>query len=191
MAQGPTDTEAALLRQFRAGAPDAARRLYDRYVRYLTAIATRYTGNADDTADVLQEAFIKIFAALPDFSFRGEGSLKAWVARVVLNETLRFLGQKHRLAIADDDVERLQLPDDDTCTTDDLPADVVYDMIRTLPDGYRTIFNLYVVEEKSHREIATMLGIKENTSASQLHKAKAMLAERIRAYRIQHDLYAI
>lgn len=191
MSQGPTDTEAALLRQFRAGAPDAARRLYDRYVRYLTAIATRYTGNADDTADVLQEAFIKIFAALPDFSFRGEGSLKAWVARVVLNEALRFLGQKHRLAIADDDVERLQLPDDDTCTTDDLPADAVYDMIRTLPDGYRTIFNLYVVEEKSHREIATMLGIKENTSASQLHKAKAMLAERIRAYRTQHDLYTI
>lgn len=191
MAQGPTDTEAALLREFRAGAPDAARRLYDRYVRYLTAIATRYTGNADDTADVLQEAFIKIFAALPDFSFRGEGSLKAWVARVALNEALRFLGQKHRLAIADDDVERLQLPDDDTCPTDDLPADAVYDMIRTLPDGYRTIFNLYVVEEKSHREIAAMLGIKENTSASQLHKAKAMLAERIRAYRTRHDLYTI
>ena len=56
-------------------------------------------------------------------------------------------------------------------------------MIRELPDGYRTIFNLYVIEEKSHREIAQLLGIKENSSASQLHRAKAMLAEKIRNYK--------
>ena len=72
-----------------------------------------------------------------------------------------------------------------------IPADVIYDLIRKLPDGYRTIFNLYVIEGKSHKEIAAMLDIKVNTSASQLHRAKAMLAAKIRHYQSTSEILSI
>ena len=72
--------------------------------------------------------------------------------------------------------------------TEDIPESVIQEMIKKLPDGYRTIFNLYVFEDMSHKEIASMLGIKENSSASQLHRAKAMLAKWINEYRKTSDL---
>ena len=79
----------------------------------------------------------------------------------------------------------MDTPDEDPDSMS-VPPDVIYQMIRELPDGYRTIFNLYVIEEKSHREIAQLLGIKESSSASQLHRAKAMLAEKIREYKTEY-----
>ena len=74
-------------------------------------------------------------------------------------------------------------PDAGDADVEDIPADVLQDMIRRLPDGYRTVFNLYVMEELSHKEIASMLGISESTSASQFHRARAILASAIREYR--------
>ena len=88
-------------------------------------------------------------------------------------------------------VIRMATPEDEAVEepdTDNLSADVIQGMIRELPDGYRTVFNLYVFEEKSHKEIAAMLGITESTSASQFHRAKALLASKIREYRKKHDM---
>lgn len=109
------------------------------------------------------------------------------MTRITVNESLKFLRENEKTRkmfegyVQEDEV--VEEPD-----TDNLSADVIQGMIRELPDGYRTVFNLYVFEEKSHKEIAAMLGITESTSASQFHRAKALLASKIREYRKKHDM---
>jgi len=176
-----TPDEEQLLRKARNGDNAALERLYSQYVRYLTAMCSRYLNNDEDIKDVLQESFIKIFSSLDDFEFRGRGSLKAWMGRITLNETLKFIKAKSRLDIVDMEGEKFEASDDDLIT-DQIPSEVLHRFIHELPDGYRAVFNLYVIDEKSHKEIAQMLGIKQSTSTSQLHKAKALLARKIRQY---------
>lgn len=155
--------------------------LYDTYVRYLTAVCARYISDDDDLKDVLQEAFVRVYTAIGDFEYRGAGSLRGWLSRIAVNQALKHLRDDKMLRVpldgACDDLT------DDTPDTDDIPSEVIYEMIRQLPTGYRAVFNLYVIEDYSHREISQMLGISESTSASQLHRAKALLAARIREYR--------
>ena len=157
--------------------------IYRKHVRYLSALCSRYIIEDEDIRDVLQESFIKIFTSLDRFKYRGEGSLKAWMAKITLNETLKFVRNNSRLPIDSIDDKDINIADGDSMETEDIPTDVLHQFIRELPDGYRTVFNLYVIDDKSHKEIAQLLGIKENTSASQLHKAKSMLAQKIKHYR--------
>ena len=157
--------------------------IYRKHVRYLSALCSRYITEDEDIKDVLQESFIKIFTSLDSFEYRGEGSLKAWMAKITLNETLKFVRNNSRLPINSIDDKDTNIADGDSMETEDIPTDVLHRFIRELPDGYRTVFNLYVIDDKSHKEIAQLLGIKENTSASQLHKAKSMLAQKIKHYR--------
>lgn len=157
--------------------------IYRKHVRYLSALCSRYITEDEDIKDVLQESFIKIFTSLDSFKYRGEGALKAWMAKITLNETLRFVRNNSRLPIDSIDDKDMNIADGDSMETEDIPTDVLHQFIRELPDGYRTVFNLYVIDDKSHKEIAQLLGIKENTSASQLHKAKSMLAQKIKHYR--------
>lgn len=159
------------------------RELYDRYASYLTAVASRYLADADCVKDVLQEAFIKVFQRMERFEYRGEGSLKAWVTRIVVNESLHELRRTKRL------LPEAQLPDtaeDEDPDVVDVPPRVLQEMIMRLPDGYRTVFNLFVFEQMPHKEIASLLGIKENSSASQLLRAKACLAREIKEYRLKN-----
>lgn len=157
--------------------------IYRKHVRYLSALCSRYITEDEDIKDVLQESFIKIFTSLDSFKYRGEGALKAWMAKITLNETLKFVRNNSRLPIDSIDDKDINIADGDSMETEDIPTDVLHQFIRELPDGYRTVFNLYVIDDKSHKEIAQLLGIKENTSASQLHKAKSMLAQKIKHYR--------
>ena len=171
------------LRKALDGDNTATEWIYRRHVRYLSALCSRYITEDEDIKDVLQEAFIKIFISLNSFTYRGEGSLKAWMARITLNETLKFLRNNSRLNLASIDDTDMNIADGNSMETDGISTDVLHQLIRELPDGYRTVFNLYIIDDKSHKEIASLLGIKENTSASQLHKAKAMLAQKIKLYR--------
>lgn len=173
--------EKELAERVATGSQAAARQLYSCYVRYLTAVCSRYIADDESLKDVLQDSFLKIFSSVGSFQYRGEGSLKGWMTRIALNESLKFLRQAGRLQFADLRDEMNAIPDDNPDTTA-VPSNVIHSIIRSLPDGYRTIFNLYVIEEKSHKEISTLLNIKESTSASQLHRAKAMLATRIKQY---------
>jgi len=152
--------------------------LYDRYAGYLAAVCARYIPDDDDVKDVLQDAFIKIFQSMDRFSWRGEGSLKAWMTRIVVNDSLKALRRKKPLPLLDS----LPEPAEEEPAFDAVPLPVLQGMIRKLPDGYRTVFNLFVFEDKPHREIASLLGIKENSSASQLYHAKALLARWIKDY---------
>lgn len=171
------------LRKALDGDNTATEWIYRKHVRYLSALCSRYITEDEDIKDVLQESFIKIFTSLDCFKYRGEGSLKAWMAKITLNETLKFVRNNSRLPIDSIDDKDMNITDGDSMETEDIPTDVLHQFIRELPDGYRTVFNLYVIDDKSHKEIAQLLGIKENTSASQLHKAKSMLAQKIKHYR--------
>ncbi len=162
--------------------------IYRRHVRYLYALCSRYITDDEDIKDVLQDAFVKIFSSLNKFKYRGDGSLKAWMARITLNETLTFLRNSSRLSFASIDDTGMDIPDNAPVETEGIPTDILHQFVRELPDGYRTVFNLYVIDDKSHKEIAAMLGIKQTTSASQLFKAKAMLARKIKQYRNQNSI---
>lgn len=163
------------------GDSDAMKALYDRHVGYLAAICSRYVVNDEDVKDILQDSFIKIYSSIGSFDCRGEGALRGWMKKIVVNETLKFVKRAGRIDFQSLTCENIDVADDDP-DVDRVPAKVIYEMIRELPDGYRTIFNLYVFENRSHREIASEFNIKESTSASQLHRAKALLASKIRQY---------
>lgn len=181
MTQGENNEE-ELLRRVQEGDRAATQALYRRHVGYLAAVCSRYIAGEDDVKDVLQDCFLKIFAAIGSFTYRGRGSLRGWMARIALNETLKFLSRNSRIDFTELNEEEVHVADEEPCAEGIAPQ-VIHELIRELPDGYRTIFNLYVVEEKSHKEIAGLLHIKESTSASQLHRAKALLAEKIRKCR--------
>lgn len=171
-----------LLKRVRQGDLKAMRELYDRHVKYLSAVCSRYIINPEDVKDVLQESFLKIFSSIDSFEYRGAGSLRGWMSRIVLNDSLKFVRKNGRMEFVELSGAEMDKPEE-VPDTSDIPSSVIFDMIRELPDGYRAIFNLYVVEGKSHKEIAGLLGIKESTSASQLHRAKAMLADKIKQYK--------
>lgn len=162
--------------------------VYGLYSGYLFALCLRYITDRDRARDILQDSFVKIFSSAGRFSYRGPGSLKAWMSRITVNEALKFLRDSARenAATSLDALDSFPDTAGEDPDISDIPASVIQDMIRRLPDGYRTVFNLYVFEDMSHKEIADRLGIKENSSASQLHRARAMMAGWITDYRKQH-----
>lgn len=184
---GRQGSEEKLIERLRAGDAAAAEQLYRQHARYLTAVCSRYLANDEDVKDVLQEAFLKVFSTIGRFRYQGEGSLRAWMTRIAINESIDLLKAKQRMPLDDLSDSLLGMPDEPP-PTEQVPADVLHRLVRELPEGYRLVFNLYVMEGKSHREIASMLGIKEGTSASQLYKAKATLATKINQYiREKHE----
>lgn len=155
---------------------------YAQYGGRLMALCTRYVGNDEDAKDVLQDSVMKMLTHVADFDYRGEGSLMAWATRIVVNQSLAFLRSRHREQL----LLSWRLPDeaeDPDPDIDDVPPEVLHRLVSQLPVGYRTVLNLYIFEERSHSEIGQLLGIKPDTSASQLHRAKNQLAKWIRQYR--------
>ena len=131
-----------------------------------------------------QDAFIQIFNHVDGFEYRGEGSMKAWVTRIVVNHALKALRGSGRLVFVDDVPDA---PEEEDFSVPPIPAAEIQKLIQALPDGYRAVFNLFVFEKKSHKEIAALLGIKEDSSASQFFRARALLARQIKTYIKEHD----
>lgn len=178
------EKERELLQQILCGNGIAMKEFYTIYSGYLTTVCSRYIFDKDDIKDVLQESFIKIFKSIANFEYKGLGSLRAWSTRIVVNESLTFLKRKSKLEILNRPVWDLpDMPDEEEPDLEEIPTSVILEIIRTLPSGYRTVFNLYIFEKKSHKEIASILKITENTSASQLHRAKSLLAKQISIYK--------
>lgn len=162
------------------------RELFDAYAGYLAAVCHRYISDPDEAKDILQEALIKIYSQMDRFEYRGEGSLRAWMTRIVVNDSLKALRRKPLFTRVDNFPDLAEEDDSDPGFAD-VPIGVIQEMIRALPDGYRTVFNLFVFENKSHREIADLLGIKENSSCSQYFRARALLARQIQEYKKNHS----
>jgi len=175
-------TEADLTQRLKAQDREAMRQFYVLMAGYLTAVCHRYLREEEDVKDVLQESFIIIFSSIDQFEFRGEGSLKAWASRIVSNEALKAL-RKDNVESPFSFIDHIPDTADDDPEVDNVPAEIIQQFIRKLPPGYRAVFNLYVFEDKTHQEIAQILHIKESSSASQLHRAKEMLAREINEYK--------
>lgn len=177
-------TEVQLLEALRRKDSTGIRSFYDRYVGYLTAVALRYVPDQSAVKDILQDAFIRMIDAADRFEYRGEGCLKSWACRIVVNGALKTLRGQGKLQYVEDLPD---VPEEEDVPVQKVPAAMLQRMIQELPDGYRTVFNLYVFEKKSHREIAGLLGIKEDSSASQFFRARALLARQIKTYLKEHE----
>ena len=171
------ETERQLLEAIRGGEKAALRRLYDRYSGYAMAVGLRYIPERDEVRDVLQDSFVKILTSIRQFNYQGEGSLKSWVSRIVSNRSIDYLREHQRFMLVDNMPEEPDEPEEPDVGR--VPPDVLMEMIGRLPQNYRTVLNLFVFEQRPHKEIAASLGIKENTSSSIFFRAKKMLARMI------------
>ena len=163
----------------------ARRELYETYGARLLSLCRRYATDAAEAEDLMQDAFVKIFRVIGRFRWTRPGSLYSWMARVALNLAFDSAKKRRRLARELVDVEALaETVEEDPGyeETMSVPAEVLQGMIAALPEGYRTVFTLYCIEELSHKEIAALLGIKEKSSSANLARARAALAAAIRAY---------
>ena len=166
------------------GDREAQAALYGAYSGRMLDALRRVVGHDDAAEDLLHDGFIKIFGSIRKFRYQGAGSLGGWMGKVFVNEAVSRLRKKARRDIRSVPVEENTLTIyDETGTSDDTLENVspekLIEMISELPDGCRSVLNLYVFEQKSHKEIARLLGIKENSSTSQLHRAKAILRNKI------------
>lgn len=168
----------ALIKSCQRNDSNAQRAFYDLYKSVLFRICLRYGRDRSEAEDMLQESFITIFkdiAKLKDIR-----AVEGWIRRVTVNCCLQIIRKRKRHGYTEEiseayEIEDVRQPD----IYSKLGAQALTKMIQTLPDGYRTVFNLYVVEGYSHKEIAELLNIGEGTSKSQLSKAKALLRRQL------------
>ncbi|MFI3298914.1 MAG: sigma-70 family RNA polymerase sigma factor [Rikenellaceae bacterium] len=164
----------------------AQRELYDLYADRLLSISLRYVGRYDIAEDILHDVFIKIFRAIDGFTYRGEGSLRAWMEKIVVNSSLEWLRVQKKLdlvSFSDDSLANIAAEADPTFEdVQRVPQSEILKFIAQLPHGYRTVFNLFTIEGYCHREIALQLKINEKSSSSQLLRAKRLLATMINKY---------
>lgn len=153
--------------------------LYRRFSPRMYAVCLRYAGNAEEAEDILQEGFIKVFKKLD--SFRNEGSFEGWVRRIFVNTAIEHFRRK-RYLLPVTEKEENSLEGKYTSVLDELGAKDIMALVQELSPGYRTVFNMYVVEGYTHKEIADLLGISEGTSKSQLSRAKVILQDMVRNF---------
>jgi RNA polymerase sigma factor (sigma-70 family) len=166
-------TEQQLIAAVKQGKRKAQKMLYDRYSPQMFGVARRYVKIREDAEDVLVSAFFKAMTNISQFS--GKGSFEGWIRRIVVNEALMLLRKRHNFNLTIE-AENFDIQTDMTIEGDLATQDLLK-YLEQLPNGYRTVFNLYVLEGYKHREIAEQLGISINTSKSQLILAKKRLKD--------------
>ena len=156
----------------------AQKALYDKFSSRMMAVCLRYVKDMEDARDLLQEGFIKLFSNISKYS--GEGSFDGWVRKIFVNCALERLRQNDVLRGADDinDIDYTGIPDESTVAQ--ISSEEIMTYVRLLPDGFRTVFNLFAVEGYSHKEIGQMLNITESTSRSQYMRARNVLQKMIK-----------
>ena len=156
----------------------AQQELYDKYSRDLLRICCRYSKDSQEAEDILQESFIKIFANIKNFSHKG--SFEGWLKRITVNTALTHY-HKNINQTKHQSIEDYMVVERASCfETDFLLSEIIHKIINDLPDGYRTIFNLYAIEGYKHWEIGEMLDIDLNTSKSQYCRAKSVIRSKLK-----------
>jgi RNA polymerase sigma factor (sigma-70 family) len=166
-------TENELITRCQSGDRLAQKVLYNRYAPKMLGVCFRYVKNQEDAEDVMTEGFYKVLTNID--KFKSEGSFEGWIRRIMVNQALMLLRKQHNfnISIEISNVEIKATPSVESR----LATQDILSLLELLPTGYRTIFNLYVIEGYKHREIAEMLNISINTSKSQLILAKKRLRE--------------
>lgn len=167
-------TEQELIEKCKRNDRLAQKTLYERYSSKMFGLCKRYVKTSENAEEVLIEGFCKVFQKLD--SYTGMGSFEGWIRRIIINESLMFIRKNYRFQ-EHSDVTELPIDSGEVPIDDKLAAGEIMQLLDQLPLGYRTVFNLYVIEGYKHREIADELGISVNTSKSQLILAKQRLRE--------------
>ena len=173
-----TTDEHRLIIQCIKGDEQARKAVYMQYVEEMMVLCLRYIADREDAREVMMDAFLKFFSSLKDFEYRGQGSVRAWLKKITVNYCLMFL-RKRTVAfdqLNDNSHSELASAGD---VTGQMNVKDILKLIHELPPGCKTVFNLYVFEELTHKDIALMLNITEGTSKSQLHLARKILKEKI------------
>jgi RNA polymerase sigma-70 factor (ECF subfamily) len=154
-------------------------RLYEKYSPGMFGICLRYAKNSTDAEDILQEGFIKVFRYLKDYS--GKGSFEGWMRRIMINSALNFYKRKNLISkgIDPEDAQHYLAINYDHDALSKMNHEELLKLVHDLPDGYRTVFNLNIIEGYSHKEIGDMMKISVNTSKSQLSRARTSLKRRV------------
>ena len=156
----------------------AQRALYDRLASRMFPLCIRYVGERDTAEDILQDGFVTLFSRLD--SFKGHGSFEGWARKIFVNTALMYLRKKDALKMSDELETARNLSTDITSQMDNIGYKELMKLITSLPTGFRTVFNMYVIEGYSHKEIAEMLNISETTSRTQLSRARVWLQNKIK-----------
>jgi RNA polymerase sigma-70 factor (ECF subfamily) len=156
----------------------AQKQLYDKFAPLMMSVCMRYTGDREVAENILQDGFIKVFDKIHTYS--GTGSFVAWMKAIFTNASLEYLRQNDVLRNSSDIEDAYFIESKEESALDKISADEIMRCIEELPSGYRTVFNLFAVEEYTHAEIAEKLGIQESSSRSQYNRAKLMLQKKIK-----------
>lgn len=175
-------TEDELIAGCRQGKASAQEKLYQLYSRRMMAVCARYTKSRFEAEDIFHEAFVKVFKSID--SYKGEGSFEGWVRRIFVNTAINHFNKNRKFQKNQDysALEEVMPAADDVIS--ELSGKELLALVNQLPEGYKLVFNLYVMEGYNHSEIAEMLRITEGTSKSQLYKAKAFLKKLL----LQHSI---
>ena len=155
----------------------AQERFYKRFAPKMYGVCLRFAKNQMEADDILQEGFIKVFTNLK--TYRGEGSLEGWIRRTIVNTAIN-LYKKNAKYTRDIEIEKAEVvQNNDEGALDKISVQELLMLIRDLPTGYRMVFNLNVIEGYTHKEISQLLDISENTSKSQLSRARQTLQKKV------------
>jgi RNA polymerase sigma-70 factor (ECF subfamily) len=169
--------DATLIIECVNGNPRAQRLLFDKFARKMLSVCLRYAKNEEQAEDVLQDGFVKVFGKLKDF--KSEGSLEGWIRRIMVNTALDQIRKNNKL-LGDTNIDDVGYKiENNDFIVEKMIAEDLMKMVQAMPEGYKVVFNMFAIEGYSHGEIATTLGISENTSKSQYSRARAYLRERL------------
>lgn len=166
------------------GDPGAQRLIFDAYRARVMGVCRRYSAHKQEAEDVFQESFIRIFKSIG--SVQEYRYLDRWIIKTTINTAINCYYKNRRHDTMADYEEADSFDEDDVSILDDLSNEELLIVINQLPDGYRVVFNLYVVEGYKHHEISKLLNISENTSKSQLSRAKVLLRRKLRCLGIKN-----
>lgn len=170
---------AQLVRECKKGSITAQKYFYEEYAVQMTLLCKRYVKADDISEELMLNGFYHFFTGLRNFEYINEAATIGWLKRIMINECLGYLRKRKAfLTVADTHAMTVSVDEDALAR---LSAAEIFAMIAELPTGYRTVFNLHVIEGMTHKEIAALLGITEGTSKSQLSKAKCMLQQKLTA----------
>ena len=166
-------SDTRLIKGCMKGDRQSQNQLYQKYKAVLFGVCLRYANSREEAEDMLQEGFIKIFSDL--YQYKPIGPLGGWMRKVVINVALQHIRKNKKFRIFENQEQIVASYEPDLEIFKNNREEAILKIVQQLPDGYRIIFNLYVIEEFSHREIAEKLGISVSTSKSQYSRAKAVL----------------
>lgn len=168
--------EQKLIEGCQRGESWAYKKLYELHAPVMMSVCVRYVNNRETAKDILQEGFIKVFTKFHTYS--GKGSVGGWMRRIFVTTALEYLRQNDALKLSVSlDGYNDNMKNYDASVLDQLSADEIMECIVKLPEGYRTIFNLFAIEGYTHNEIAKMLNIQESTSRSQFLRGRKVLQD--------------